>query len=110
MASVYDATKKAIVQAKHLKVEDAGAIAVILTLAQRIDAGSNDMFAVYLRYVDSLGLTPASRAKLPASAPKPVPAPPVPAPALTPVKDTDEHTDNLRTLRARALGGGTAGE
>ena len=106
MASVYDATKKAIAQAKHLKVEDAGAIAAILTLAQRIDAGSNDMFAVYLRYVDSLGLTPASRAKLPASAP----APPVPAPALTPVKDTDEHTDNLRTLRARAFGGGTAGE
>ena len=73
--SVLEATQKAVDAAKHLTDEDAGAVAMLLRLAEAADlidenglnpAGKLDNVTIptYLRFAESLGLTPAGRARL----------------------------------------------
>ena len=73
--SVLEATQSAVDAAKHLTDLDAGAVAMLLRLAEAADlidddglnpAGKLDNVTIptYLRYAESLGLTPAGRARL----------------------------------------------
>lgn len=74
--SVEDATRRSIKAAHDLDDLDAGAVAVLLELARAIDVmaandglrpdGKLDNVSVptYLRFCESLGLTPAGRARL----------------------------------------------
>ena len=72
--SVRQATEDAVNAAEHLTKMDAGAVAALLKLADQIDYlyehgtsedGKFDNVSVptYLRYCESLGLTPAGRGK-----------------------------------------------
>lgn len=66
MGAVLDATDKALKAAKHLTVTDAGTVAALRELATRIDEGiatDNVSLPSYLKYCESLLLTPSSRAK-----------------------------------------------
>ena len=90
MGEILDATNRAIKAASHLGSMDAGAVETIRALALKIDlqdeyfealaddAAQNDRrppaqdnvsIPTYLKYAESLGLTPAGRTKL-ADAPK----------------------------------------
>lgn len=73
--SVVDATEVAIKAAEHLTEMDAGAVAALRRLARLIDQPvvPNDNVSVptYLKYCESLGLTPAGRLKLAAVEKKP---------------------------------------
>jgi hypothetical protein len=75
--SVLAATRRSIkAMREHLGPEDAGAVATLLELARQIDANAADedrenrpkvdnmTIPTYLRYCESLGLTPAGRVKL----------------------------------------------
>lgn len=77
--SVVEQTEKAIAAAEHLSDMDAGAVAALRVLAVKIDgfAEENDettedsrtgldnvTIPTYLKFCESLGLTPAGRAKL----------------------------------------------
>jgi hypothetical protein len=64
--SILDATEQSIAAATHLQPTDYGAVAALRELAARIDAGSRDNVAIptYLKFCESLGLTPAGRLKL----------------------------------------------
>ena len=77
--SVVDATEAAIEAATHLTVMDSGAVATLRVLAQKIDALATDevqslddlkakfdnvSVPTYLKFCDSLGLTPAGRMRL----------------------------------------------
>lgn len=74
--AVIDATERAIAAASHLTDMDAGAVATLRGLAGAIDyllehgginaEGKFDNVSIptYLRFCESLGLTPAGRAKL----------------------------------------------
>jgi hypothetical protein len=73
--TVADATEAAIEAATHLTDMDQGAVQMLLALAAAADAidanglnpaGKLDNVTIptYLRYCESLGLTPAGRAKL----------------------------------------------
>lgn len=76
MSRVADETKRSITAASHLTDMDAGAVAVLLGLAGAVDYllkhdgltpdGKLDNVSIptYLRYCESLGLTPAGRLKL----------------------------------------------
>lgn len=77
---VYAATKAAVEAAHHLTALDQPAVAVLLDLAKTIDGFDqrppngpldNVTVPIFLRYSESLGLTPASRAKLDVKQPKP---------------------------------------
>lgn len=80
--SVADATERAIAAATHLTAKDAGAVATLRTLARKIDSEQilreralqwaddhderppsidNVSIPTYLKYSESLGLTPAGR-------------------------------------------------
>ena len=85
--SVHEATTLSVESAKHLTKLDAGAIATLLKLAGQIDyliehdglnaEGKFDNVSVptYLKYAESLGLTPAARARIEGKpTPKPQPA------------------------------------
>lgn len=73
--SVRQATEDAVNAAEHLTKMDAGAVATLLKLADQIDYltehggmsedGKFDNVSIptYLRYAESLGLTPGGRAK-----------------------------------------------
>lgn len=70
---VYGETQKAIDAADHLTDEHAGAIAVLLTLARKIDGMpqrdpeaplDNVTEPTYLKYLDALGLTPLAKVRL----------------------------------------------
>ena len=77
-SSVFEATERSIaaaIKAKRLDDEDAGAVQMLRELARAADlidenglnpAGKLDNVTIptYLRYAESLGLTPAGRAKL----------------------------------------------
>ena len=77
--TVADATEAAIEAATHLTVMDSGAVATLRVLAQKIDALATDevqslddlkakfdnvSVPTYLKFCDSLGLTPAGRMRL----------------------------------------------
>lgn len=71
---VYEQTVRAVDGADHLTDADAGAVAVLLTLARKIDGMpqrdpeaplDNVTEPTYLKYSTELGLTPLARAKLP---------------------------------------------
>ena len=73
--SVLDATETSIAAARHLTDMDQGAVQMLRSLAEAADlidesglnpAGKLDNVTIptYLRYCESLGLTPAGRAKL----------------------------------------------
>lgn len=73
--SVHDATESAIEAATHLGPMDAGAVEMLRELAKAADlidenglnpAGKLDNVTIptYLRFAESLGLTPAGRARL----------------------------------------------
>lgn len=74
--SVIDATEAAIHAAEHLTPADRGAVEALRVLAAQIDVlASNDglredgkldnvSLPTYLKFCDSLGLTPAGRTKL----------------------------------------------
>jgi hypothetical protein len=91
MGDVVDATKKSVAAADHLEHEgkDAGAIAALIAAARKIDdwdvllndyfehremnpdekpekppAQDNSTLGTYLKFCESLGLTPASRGSL----------------------------------------------
>lgn len=85
MGDVYQATLDSLKAAAHLRPEDKGAIEALLALALKIDgaddtfttlselaaqAGSrppspdNVSFPTYLKYCESLGLTPAGRERI----------------------------------------------
>lgn len=75
--SVVDAVETALAAATHLADVDAGAVAVLRSLARTIDAMSDDTdmsaetrksldnvsIPTFLKYCDALGLTPAGRTK-----------------------------------------------
>ena len=77
-SSVFEATERSIaaaIKAKRLDDEDAGAVQMLRELARAADlidenglnpAGKLDNVTIptYLRYAESLGLTPAGRARL----------------------------------------------
>lgn len=86
MGPVAKATNEAIAAAKHLTKQDAGAVATLRFLATKIDTEAelrdlalrwaeehnqkppsvdNVSVPTYLKYCESLGLTPAGRAKMP---------------------------------------------
>jgi hypothetical protein len=72
--TVYTATRRSIkAMGDQLGPMDAGAVAALLELARQIDAKSDEgddgkvdnvTIPTYLRYCESLGLTPAGRVKL----------------------------------------------
>ncbi len=65
--SVADATEVSLEAAGHLLPSDAGAVEALRTLALRIDAGSGAdhiLLPSYLKFCESLGLTPSGRLKL----------------------------------------------
>ena len=95
MGDVADATRKAIAAADHLTDQDAGAVEAMLALAEKIDAwdvivdyatddlagkapgarpavpqNDNVSMSAYLKFAESLGLTPAGREKLAAKKPE----------------------------------------
>jgi hypothetical protein len=69
VSDVRAATVEAIAAAAHLGPMDAGAVEALLVLAATLDdppAGKFDNVTLptYLKYCESLGLTPAGRARL----------------------------------------------
>lgn len=85
MGAVEEATEESIAAAKHLKPEDAGVVAALRALARKIDAQDDYFTALtedaesrngrppsmdnvslptYLKFSESLGLTPAGRERL----------------------------------------------
>lgn len=85
MGDVVDATEEAIGAAKHLTPQDSGVVAALRALARKIDAQDdyfealledaesrngkppsvdNVSLPTYLKYSESLGLTPAGRERL----------------------------------------------
>ena len=79
--SVYEATVEAVAAATHLTKRDAGAVAALLKQAKLVDAsvarggitanGAVDSVTtpVYLKFCESLALTPVSRAAMAAKHP-----------------------------------------
>lgn len=80
LGGVVTATEKAIKAAKHLTDMDLGAVAALRVLARKLDAlDSEDVTSLedlkakfdnvtlptYLKYCESLGLTPAGRSRVP---------------------------------------------
>lgn len=85
MGALEDATKAALGAAQHLTDADAGAVEALLTVARKVDqdeerwalalqwaeamkvkppAQDNVSVPTYLKFCESLGLTPAGRSKL----------------------------------------------
>ena len=72
--SVTDATEVSLAAASHLTEADAGAVATLRALADRIDQGDardNVSIPTYLKFCEALGLTPASRMARSSQTPKP---------------------------------------
>lgn len=68
MSTVREATEESLQAASHLGAEDAGAVSALLVLADKVDqlgeSFDNVTLPTYLKYCESLGLTPAGRARL----------------------------------------------